>query len=142
MNADEFDRNLKGLFAEPQGRGDEEKHERVMKEVCRMYQIKTKRAKYFTWAYLAAITAAILLCFLKFVATENVKTMLGMALLILILHEGTVLMKLWWWVYSSRNTTLETLKTLQLQLDRIESAMSHGRHAGDGSATVQEPPEG
>jgi len=141
MNAEDFDRKLKGLFAEPQGRGDEKKHERVMEEVCRMYQSKTKRAKYFTWAYLAAITAAILLCFLKFVTTDNVKTMLEMVLLILILHEGTVLMKLWWWVYSSRNTTLETLKTLQIQLDRIESDMKHGRHACDGNTAAPEPPE-
>lgn len=133
MNSEEFDRNMKGLFSGPPGRGDEDKHERVLEEVCRMYQVKTKRAKYLTWGYLAAITVAILLCFLKFVATDNVKTMLGTVLIILILHEGTVLMKLWWWVYSSRNATLETLKAVQIQLDRMESAIKAGSQEGDAN---------
>lgn len=133
MNAEEFDRNIKGLFSEPPGHGDEGKHERVLEEVCRMYQVQTKRAKYLTWGYLAAITVAILLCFLKFAETDNVKTMLGMVLIILILHEGTVLMKLWWWVYSSRNATLETLKAVQIQLDRMESAMKARGQEGDAN---------
>ena len=121
MKMDDFDRGLIEVFSQTP-KYNEQGHEDMLQEVSRMYQTKTRRAKYFTWASLVLATGLILLCFWLLSRTDDIKTMLFLAVLILIFHEGTVLMKLWWWTYSSRNLTLETLKEIQLQLCKMEAA--------------------
>jgi hypothetical protein len=98
---------------------DEQKNKKIHEEVIKMYTKKTKRAKYITWLYLIGMLGAIFFLGFVYFKTESVKTMLTLGIVILILHETTVLTKLWWWVYSSRNSTLEELKKIQLQISEL-----------------------
>ncbi len=118
---EKLDKQIRTVF-EQDFKYDENRHATSIKEVVKMYRKRTKIAKYVTWAYLFFATGLILFCFWQFFRTDNMKTMILMAIVILILHEVTILMKLWWWVYSSRNATLESLKTIQYQLNEIQGA--------------------
>lgn len=120
MNNDQLDTELREMFTGEAPYNDKQ-HKQMMKEVTIMYKTKTRRAKYLAWGCLASTTGIILLCVWQFMQTNDIKTMLLMTILILIFHEATVLMKLWWWTYSSRNMTMETLKEIQVQLAELQS---------------------
>ena len=117
---DELNRELENAFGADVPY-DESKHAKAVEEAVKMYQEKNRRTCWLTWGYLVAATVAILALFAGLMAATSVKMMFVYALLILIFHECTVLMKLWWWVYSSRNTTLAELKKLQLQVAELAS---------------------
>ncbi len=120
MTEKRFDEELFKLVA--QGTPyDQQKHEKMLQEVTMKYKVKTNKAKYLTWAYLAVCTSLILLGFQQFFRTDDIKKMIFIMTLIIIFHSGTVLMKLWWWTYSSRNAVLEELKTIRLQLAEMQS---------------------
>jgi fatty acid desaturase len=119
MTDRELDTQLRDMFAH-HANYNQQKHEKMLQEVTNMYTSKTRLAKYLTHAINLVALIVMIFCLWQFSQTENVKTMLYMAIFILIFYETTVLMKLWWWTVSSRNTILQTLKEMQLQIAELQ----------------------
>ena len=100
---------------------NEYKHISILQEVMSMYASKTKTAKIIARAGNILSAIIILFCFWQLAETESIKTMIYMAVFILIFYETTILLKLWWWTVSSRNTILETLQEMQLQIAEMQA---------------------
>lgn len=120
MTDNELDKQLTNMFAH-NASYNKQKHKEMLQEVMNMYASKTRWAKYITIVGNIIAVVVIVACFWQFAQTESMKTMLYMAIFILIFYETTILMKLWWWTVSSRNTILQTLKEMQLQIAEMQT---------------------
>jgi hypothetical protein len=84
-----------------------------------------------------------------FMATSDLKMCLLFAVVIVILFEGTALMKLWFWVMHSKIATLREIKLLQLAVAELKTQASTGAQTtapalpddADESAAASTPTE-
>lgn len=85
-----------------------------------------RRLRWAGWLARGLVIACVLFglyCFVEFRRAEDVRGMLGWAVLILIMYESTVLMKLWYWVVHTRISVQKDLKELQLQLAALREQL-------------------
>ena len=75
-------------------------------------------------AYLGAMTLLMLVLFAMFHATTDLKQCLLLGIIILILFEGTVLMKLWYWTLHGKIAMLREIKLLQLAIAELKTPQS------------------
>lgn len=87
---------------------------RLNQQISQEYRRKQRTAEHILWAFLAGMFAAIMLMFWLFFETNNPKVTLLMAIGIITALEGTVLMKLWFWVLHSKFATIREIKLLQV----------------------------
>ena len=96
------------------------KSETLRKETVQMFEDKLKKVKLWTWAflliYVIIIAGGISGLLVNLLITKNTNAMLISAVVVLIAHEGTVLIKLWYWVLNTKYDVLKELKQLQLQI--------------------------
>ena len=83
-------------------------------QIVRAYARKQRAAQNLTRAYLVGMTLTLILFFWLFLNTPDLKLSLLYGIAILIVFEGTVLMKLWFWVMHSKIATIREIKQLEL----------------------------
>jgi len=76
--------------------------------------------------YLVVLCLMIFALMALFMDTSDLKMCLLFAVVIVILFEGTVLMKLWFWVMHSKIATLREIKLLQLAVADLKAHPSPG----------------
>jgi hypothetical protein len=95
---------------------DAAKAETLRKEVVQMYDKKLKMVKLATQISLLVLAAMIVYALRRLSHSEKTVDMFAYAIVIVILSQGTVLMKLWYWVLNTKCGVLKELKQLQLQI--------------------------
>jgi ABC-type sugar transport system permease subunit len=114
-----FEKELKE-FLEKNGDFDVVKSETLRKGIVQMFEDKLKKVKLWTWAflliYVIIIAGGISGLLVNLLITKNTNAMLVSAIVVLVAHEGTVLIKLWYWILNSKYDVLKELKQLQLQI--------------------------
>ena len=92
----------------------------------RIVQTFTRKQKGFfrlMSAYLAAMLVAILIMVALFITTSNLKQCLLLGIGILIAFEGTVLIKLWFWIMHSKIATIREIKLLHLAVAELKTRL-------------------
>jgi len=106
------------------GKFDAGKAETLRKEIVQMFEGKLKKVKLLTWAFLLIdgiiIAGGIIGLLVNLLITKNTNAMIISAVVVLIAHEGTVLIKLWYWVLNTKYGVLKELKQLQLQIAELK----------------------
>jgi hypothetical protein len=74
--------------------------------------------------YLAALMIAILAMLALYQATTDLKQCLLIGIGILIAFEGTVVIKLWFWIMHGKTATLREIKLLQLAIAELKTCRS------------------
>ncbi len=117
-----FEKELKEVL-EKNGDFDVAKGETLRKEIVQMFEDKLKKVKLWTWAFLLIdviiIAGGISSLLVNLLITKNTNAMIISAVVVLIAHEGTVLIKLWYWVLNTKYGVLKELKQLQLQIAEL-----------------------
>jgi hypothetical protein len=115
----DFENELKKAL-EKNGDFDTARSETLRKEIVQMFEDKLKKVKLWTWAFLLIdviiIAGGISSLLVNLLITKNTNAMIISAVVVLIAHEGTVLIKLWYWVLNSKYAVLKELKQLRLQI--------------------------
>jgi ABC-type sugar transport system permease subunit len=105
------------------GKFDAGKAETLRKEIVQMFEGKLKKVKLLTWAFLLIdviiIAGGIIGLLVNLLITKNTNAMIISAVVVLIAHEGTVLIKLWYWVLNTKYGVLKELKQIQLQIAEL-----------------------
>jgi hypothetical protein len=101
-----FDKNPPGEDPDAAAR------ERLQDEFSR----KRRIAMWITWGFLAFETAWMVALMLAFALESNTKTLIALATLFIVSVEGTVLMKLWYWVVHTRLLLVREVKEMRLEL--------------------------
>jgi ABC-type sugar transport system permease subunit len=115
----DFENKLKNAL-EKNGDFDSAKSETARKEIVQMFEDKLKRVKLWTWIFLlidvVVITVGVSSLLINLLVTKSTNAIIVSAIIILIAHEGTVLIKLWYWILNTKYDVLKELKQLQLQI--------------------------
>ena len=105
------------------GKFDAGRAETTRKEIVRMFEGKMKMVKLVTWIFLLidgiVLVGGISGLLINLLVTKNTNAMIISAVLVLIAHEGTVLIKLWYWVLNVKYGVLKEMKQLQLQIAEL-----------------------
>jgi hypothetical protein len=115
---DKFDKLLYDIFGSSD-RYDHTRGDKVRDKVATMYDTKLRFTRYFVWAWLVFCTALIVVSVFTFIDSDNVKILLGCAAIAVIAHEGSVLMKLWYWQQNTKYTLLKEMAELKLQIAQL-----------------------
>jgi len=92
--------------------------------IVRTFARKQQSAFRLMSAYLVVLTILIIALLALFMSTTDLKQCLHYGILILILFEGTVLMKLWFWILHSKIATVREIKLLQLAVAELKTRTS------------------
>lgn len=71
--------------------------------------------------YLVVMTLVMLVLFAMYQSTTDLKQCLLLGIVILIMFEGTVLMKLWYWTMHGKIATVREIKLLQLAIAELKT---------------------
>ncbi len=82
---------------------------------------KRKWLVWITWGFLWFEFACIAFFFMLFAQTSNTKTLIALGVLIIVSVEGTVLMKLWYWVVHTRLLLVREVKEMRLELAELSA---------------------
>jgi hypothetical protein len=119
---DELEKTIQVTLSQT-GKFDAGKAETLRKEIVQMFEGKLKKVKLLTWAFLLIdviiIAGGISGLLVNLLITKNTNAMILSAVVVLIAHEGTVLIKLWYWVLNTKYGVLKELKQLQLQIAEL-----------------------
>ncbi len=118
---DNFDQHLVQALRHEQDY-DDNRSDSVQKEVVQMFHNKKRFAAILTWIWLVIAPIVILSLIWYFFQTTNIKAMLLCVMIVLIIHESTVLMKLWYWAIDTKTSVLKEIKQLQLQIGELTQA--------------------
>jgi len=120
---DELEKTIQVTLSQT-GKFDAGKAETLRKEIVQMFEGKLKKVKLLTWAFLLIdgiiIAGGISGLLVNLLITKNTNAMIISAVVVLIAHEGTVLIKLWYWVLNTKYGVLKELKQLQLQIAELK----------------------
>jgi ABC-type sugar transport system permease subunit len=126
-----FEKELKEVL-EKNGDFDVVKSETLRKGIVQMFEDKLKKVKLWTWAFLlidvVIIAVGVSSLLVNLLITKNTNAVIVSAIVVLVAHEGTVLIKLWYWILNSKYEVLKELKQLQLQI-----AEQSGKNAPSGN---------
>ena len=101
--------------------------------IVRTFARKQESFSCLTAAYLVVMTVLIIALLALFICTPDLKQCLLYGIGILILFEGTVLMKLWFWVMHGKIAIVREIKLLQLAVAELKTHPSPEPH-GTASA--------
>ena len=119
---DELEKQLKKVL-EKNGVFDVSKSETSRKEIKQMifqkFEGDMSRVKIVFWIFLV-ISAAMMVGGMLFINHEKgTRGMIFAAVITLIGYNSTILMKLWYWVVSTKLNILKEIKQLQLQIAEL-----------------------
>ncbi len=119
---DELEKQLKKVL-EKNGVFDVSKSETSRKEIKQMifqkFEGDMSRVKVVFWIFLV-ISAAMMVGGMLFINHEKgTRGMIFAAVITLIGYNSTILMKLWYWVVSTKLNILKEIKQLQLQIAEL-----------------------
>lgn len=106
-------------------------------QIVRTFARKQKSFFCLMATYLAVMTILIVALLALFICTTDLKQCLLYGLIILVLFEGTVLMKLWYWGMHGKIATIREIKLLQLAVAELKARPSSESH-GAASAVPDE----
>ncbi len=98
--------------------------DRLSQMVVRTFEERQRKVKHVMYAYLAGLMVFLLFLFYLYFNTTDLRACLLLAVAMLIVFEGTVLMKLWFWVLHSKLSTLREIKRLQVQLAELSARLN------------------
>lgn len=104
-----FDKNAPGEEPEQAAR------EQLQAEFTR----KRNRLMWIAWGFIAFECAQIMFFASVYLAVSNTKVLIALAALIIMSFEGTVLMKLWYWVVHTRLLLVREVKELRLEVAEL-----------------------
>ena len=126
----EFDKELRDVLL-GEGYYNGRKADALKQEQIGKLDRKLRLATRLTYATLAACVAFGVFSYFQFSRAAEVRSMIGYAVLMLIMYESTVLMKLWYWIVHTRVNVQKDLKEVQLQFAELALAV---RARQDGAA--------
>ena len=98
------------------GSFDAEKAARLRAQAQDAFLAKNRKIVRMTWGYLLFCTVLAWLCVRNFFATGDVQSWILYGVLFLVIIEGTILMRLWYWVVNSKLAILREVKLLRMDL--------------------------
>ena len=115
---DEFEKNISKALTD-NGKFDAAKAQTLRKETVQMFDKKLKKIKLVTQISVLVLAALIIYSFHCLAHSQNTTERFVHAVVILILSQGTVVMKLWYWVLNAKYGVLKEIKQLQLQIAEL-----------------------
>lgn len=115
--------NLSDALAQ-NGAFDAKRADQVRTAALASFDARLRKVDRWLMAYLCVLTWLFVLTLFYFVQATATKALLFYGLLMLIFFEGTVLMKLWYWMMNTKIGILKALKEMQLDqaAGRIETS--------------------
>lgn len=112
----DFEKELKEVLGK-NGNFDSAKSETLRKEIVQMwYEKNMRKTKIIFWVYFLLSIGMMIGGYIGLRFAADTKGMLCWVLFFMIGFNSTILMKLWYWVISSKYRVLEEIKRLQLQI--------------------------
>ena len=105
---------LSGVAAPADGR-----IESLRKEIVEAFARKERKIRYILYAYMAALLAGFIFFTHQYWQAGDLKAALWNGILAIIMIEGTILIKLWYWIINTRIATARDIKQLQLQVAEL-----------------------
>ena len=93
------------------------------------YSGRLRSAERIYWVYAIACVAVGVSAFNSFVYRYDTKSLIGSAVVVLVVYETTVLMKLWFATASMKMSVLKDVKLLRLEVARLATAVGVKRPA-------------
>jgi hypothetical protein len=90
--------------------------------------------------YLVVMTAALLVLLALFMTLNDLKMCLLVGIVFLVLYEGTVLMKLWYWIMNAKTATLREIKLLQLAVAELKARSASAQSSSTPSFAASDVP--
>ena len=115
---DEFEKTIRKTLNDTD-KFNAAKAKTLRKEIVQMFDKKLKRVKLATQISVLVLAALIIYSFNRLWHSQNTTQMFTYAIVILILGQGAVTMKLWYWVLNAKYGVLTELKQLQLQIAEL-----------------------
>ncbi len=100
-----------------------EREESLREVATREYSGRLRTAERIYWFYGVACVAMGVAAINFFVRSFDIKTLIGCAVVILVIYETTVLMKLWFATARMKMDVLSEMKLLRLEVTRLETAV-------------------
>lgn len=118
----DFEKELKEVL-EKNGDFDVAKSETIRKEMTQMWYDKSlRRTKLIFWIYFLLSLGMMAGGYIGLRFATDTKGMLSWVIFFMIGFNSTILMKLWYWVVSTRINLQKDLKELQLQIAEFSGA--------------------
>jgi len=109
------------------GRVDQAARKEMTQMIFEKFELDMFKVKVVFWIFLA-VSAAMMVGGMIFLTQEKgVRGMLFAAVIALIGYNSTILMKLWYWVVSTKLSILKELKQMQLQMAELTGKESSGK---------------
>lgn len=93
---------------------DSSKDQICREESVHMFEKRVRKARVITWSFLAIEIAAMIAAAVFLQYATSTRMMIWCAIMFLVAFEGTILVKLWYWVVSSKISLLTELKQLEM----------------------------
>lgn len=118
------DSPLKKALAE-NGSFDPRRADELKRKAVEAFETKMRTVERWYWAFMVVICWLLAVVVLQFLQATTTKTIVMNGLAVLICIEGTVLMKLWYWVMNNKISVLKAIKQLDLrEADVTENGLS------------------
>jgi len=101
------------------GRVDQAARKEMTQMVFEKFELDMFKVKVVFWIFLAVSTAMMVGGMIFLTQEKGVRGMLFAAVIALIGYNSTILMKLWYWVVSTKLSILKELKQMQLQMAEL-----------------------
>jgi len=119
---DDFEKKLGELLSDESdlaGRMDEAARKEMTQMIFEKFELDMFKVKVVFWIFLAVSTAMMVGGMIFLTLEKGVRGMLFAAVIALIGYNSTILMKLWYWVVSTKLSILKELKQMQLQMAEL-----------------------
>ncbi len=104
-----FDKNA------PDEAPDQAAREQLQKE----FRGKRRRLMWIAWGFIAFELTQMALFATVYLLASNTKLLIALAALIIMAHEGSILMKIWYWVVHTRLLLVREVKELRLEVAEL-----------------------
>ncbi len=98
-----------------------ERLQTLREQIRRAYEKKGRFIRYYLYAAMASLLVLFCVFAHQFWQSSDMKHAAWNALCALIMIEGTILVRLWYWIVNTKVATLCELKQLQLQIAELAS---------------------
>jgi hypothetical protein len=98
------------------GNFDADKAARLRAQAQDTFLAKNRKIVRMTWGYLLFCMILAWLCIRNFLATSDVQSWVLYGVLFVVIIEGTILVRLWYWVVNSKLAILREIKMLRMDL--------------------------
>lgn len=112
---DEFERQIEKTLNQLKP-ADASKHRDCREESVKMFENRIKKIRRLTFLFLVVDIAAMVAAAVFLQLATSTRMMIWCAIMFMVSFEGTVLIKLWYYVVSSRISVLRELKHLEMLL--------------------------